>query len=476
MRTGLPFASGVPYSAIAASSPRAVTIGNGWTPTGVADCFLVFRSAVHMSERNIVCLAIVVAVAVLFYCLTPLAADQDSLYRGFSPLVEVNALVRRRFVRSINDDRLVNGAIRGLMLNLDPYSGYISPAQMEAFERRHTGERVGIGVELGMRNGDVVVIAPYEQGPAIESGVRPGDVVLAVDDNATQDLSVVDVEALLSGEAGTPVGVKMRRDDGAIYYGSMVRRRIKRSTVRGIQRRPDGTWDYWADRERRVGYIRISHFEKGTAVNFETALHRITQHGATSLIIDLRFNPGGVFPEAVAMVDMFIDSGTIVTTVNRRQAVDTYHASPEDTDTKTKLAVLINGGSASSSEIFAGALQDHGRAIVVGERSFGKGSVQDFIRLAGGDSGIKITVARYRLPSGRIIHRTRENHDSEQWGVIPDVPVAISRKVVDAIRDRWANMGESLPNGTEPNGSEALIMGDPQLGAALNELCAAIGS
>ncbi|MEE9293374.1 MAG: S41 family peptidase [Phycisphaerae bacterium] len=426
-----------------------------------------------MSQRNVVCLAIVVTIAILFYLLTPMVAEQDSVYRTFAPLVEVDAIVKRNFVFPLQGRRLVDGAIRGLMLDLDPYSGYIAPEQMRAFERRHTGEYIGIGVELGLRIGDVVVIAPLEQGPAIEAGVRPGDIVLAVEGRSVQDLSIPDVEGLLAGEPATIVELKLRRADGEVYVRAIKRTPIKRQTVKGIRRHPDGAWDFCLDAERHVGYIRISHFDEGTSDDFDAALRDVTRRGGTSLVIDLRFNPGGVFPEAVAMVDRFIDSGIIVTTVRRRQAIDTYHAARRNVDTDMQLAVLLNGGSASASEIFAGALQDHGRAIVIGERSFGKGSVQDFIRLAGGEAGIKLTVAHYQLPRGRIIHKTPQNVESDEWGVVPDVAVPVQQSVYDAIRRRWAHADRSAMPGVAADDTETTSLIDPQLKAAIEKLTAA---
>ncbi|HEY3243481.1 MAG TPA: S41 family peptidase [Phycisphaerae bacterium] len=409
-----------------------------------------------MSTRNLVWVAIVVAIATMLWRLPPMAAKQDSVYRTYSPLVEVDALIRQRFVEPIHDERLVDGAIRGMMLKLDPYSGYIAPEEMAAFERRTTGNFIGVGLEIGVQHGQLTVIAPVEGGPAIRAGVRAGDIVLAIDERSTEELSVFDADELMVGSPGSSVALKFRRPaTGEELTLPVVRGPVSLNVVKGFRRQPDGSWSYVIDPQERIAYVRVSSFCESTTSGFERALARaageaeqiLTQAreagepgmlptGAAlrGLIIDLRYNPGGLLVKAVEMADHFIASGVIVSTVTRRQAVDRYNAHPENTLVDLPLAILVNGASASASEIVAGALQDYGRAVVVGERTFGKGSVQHVIPLTEHHAAIRLTVAFYQLPKGRIIHKTPRNAHTDAWGIMPDVLVSLTPDEAAAVQ------------------------------------------
>lgn len=379
-----------------------------------------------MSKRGTVWFCMIVIIVVMFYGLTPMVAEQDSVYRTYAPLIEVDALIHRQFVWPIRRMGLVDGAIRGMLFELDRYSGYVSADEMPSFNRHHRGEYVGIGVAIGAVNGAVTVIAPFEDGPAMRSGVQAGDVILSVDGHSTKNLSVFDMEGMLVGAPGTSVSARFRRPDGETFDVTIVRSKVRRHPVKGFIHDSETGWDYWVRRQPPIAYIRITDFSERMVDDFDDALKTITEQNVEGLIIDLRFNPGGLLTQAVALLNRFIDSGTLVSTVTRWEAVQTYAATTQCTMAPLPVAVLVNGGSASSSEIVAGSLQDHGRAIIVGERTFGKGSVQDFIELQGGRAGVKLTVAYYQLPSGRIIHKTASNADTERWGVWPDVAVPLT--------------------------------------------------
>ena len=207
----------------------------------------------------------------------------------------------------------------------------------------------------------------------------------------------------------------------------------------------------------------------------DAALGALVAQGVTALVLALRFNAGGLLPEAVAMVDRFLDGGVILSTVTRRNAVRTYTATRKGTHRSMRLAVLVNAGSASSSEIVAGSLQDHGRAVIVGERTFGKGSVQNFFRLQGGLTGVKLTVAHYQLPSGRIIHKTPETAAGDGWGVMPNGVVPLDKGEYDAIRESRTEVDQSVANGagddpSSPDTARARpkLLVDRQLWAALD--------
>ena len=404
-------------------------------------------------------------ILLMFLQLPPMAAKQDSVVHTYSALVEVDALAKQQFVESIEDDRLVDGAIRGMMFQLDPYSGYIAADELPAFERRSRGEFSGVGVEVGMLGGQLTVIAPVEGSSAAQAGVLAGDTLLSIEGQKLVGRSVFDVEEMLVGPLGTRVHIEVRHPgERETKKLSLVRGPVHLTTVRGFRRDPSGAWEYMIDRGGRtsrprvgrrdqggsvregprIGYVRVSNFRENTMRDFDAALSELLDDGAVALILDLRFNPGGLMQQAVAMVDRFVDDGVILSTVTRRRAVDEYVAQREGTIDNLKLVVLINGNSASAAEIVAGSLQARGRAVVVGERSFGKGSVQHLIHLTGHKAAIKLTVAYYRLPDGRIIHRTDKNTHTELWGVTPDVKVTLSEDEIQAIQESRRRVDGSL--------------------------------
>ena len=430
-----------------------------------------------MAKRNLIWLAVITAIVVGLYRLAPLTAKQDAVYRTYAPLVEVDALVHQRYVEGVEDDALVDGAIRGMMLKLDPYSGYVSPDELPAFRRRAAGKYIGIGVSLGVLDGRLTVIAPIEQSPAVEAGIQAGDVILAINGRSTDGMGVVDADRLLAGNPGSTVELTLRRAAGGETETLRVTRGpVSMHSVKGYRRAEAGQWDYLIDPEAGIAYIRVSNFHENTSTEFDRALEDIRSLGIAGLILDLRSNPGGALAAAVTMVDRFVPSGVIVSTVTRHQAVDTYRARREGTLPPWSLAILINGGSASASEIVAGSLQDHGRAVIVGARSFGKGVVQNVISLTNHRAVVSLTVAHYRLPNGRIIHKTPGNLNTNEWGVSPDVVVEIDRDELQAIHRRRGQVDRSplAPASRPAGGSDAdevharpAILMDTQLAAAL---------
>jgi carboxyl-terminal processing protease len=381
-------------------------------------------------------IAIIGLIVLMFLRLPPMAATQDSLLHTYGPLIEVDALCRQQYVEAIRDDRLLEGAIRGMMLRLDPYSGYIAPDELSSFERRSRGDYSGVGIEVGFRDGRLTVIAPIEGSPAARAGVRPGDVIVSVNGVEVDGRSVFDVEEMLMGPPGTAVRLRMlRRSVPEPVTFKLKRGPVRIASVRGIARDGERGWDNWIDRSARVGYVRVSNFNGNTMDEFDAAMETLRAGRVAALVIDLRFNPGGLMTQAIAMVDRFVEEGVILSTITRRQAVEQYRARAGDTMRDVKLVVLINGGSASAAEIVSGSLQAHGRAVVVGERSFGKGSVQHVVHLTGREAAIKLTTAYYRLPDGRVIHRNAENQDSELWGVVPDVVVELNEEETHSVRE-----------------------------------------
>jgi len=422
-------------------------------------------------KHGITWVAVFGVIMLMFLRLPPMAATQDAVVHTYSALVEVDALAKQQYVEPILDDRLVDGAIRGMMLQLDPYSGYIAPEELPAFERRSRGDFSGVGLELGAWGGQIVVISPVEGSAAARAGVKAGDLIGSVDGTTLDGRSVFDVEGMLSGPAGTRVTLELRRADPvAAKMLTLTRGPVHLKTVRGFHReRQTGRWDFMIDKAAGTAYLRVSNFRENTMTDFDAALREVLDAGARSLILDLRFNPGGLMRSAVEMADRFLDSGVIVSTVTRLRAIEEYKAVPEGTVHNIRLVILVNGGSASSAEIVAGSLQARGRATIVGERSFGKGSVQHLIHLRGHAAAIKLTVAYYRLPNGRIIHRTAANAASDSWGIKPDVVVTLDDAERDAIRvSRQALDSFAAGDGTaESAGDSEELLQDRQLSAAL---------
>lgn len=423
-----------------------------------------------MLRHTLVWVAIFAVIALLFLRVPQTLVREDTVTHTFAPLVEVNAVVRQQFVEPIHDDRLVDGAIRGMMYKLDPYSRYIAPDELEAFQGRHAGNYTGVGVELGELDGKLTVVAPLEESPAARAGIMSGDVILSVDGRSTESLSIAEVEDLLVGPEGSRVTLSIRRPtQRRVETVEIQRGPVNLRTVRGFARDDAGHWRYLIDPDHGIGYIRVSAFHADTMREFEEALAELLAADLHGLVLDLRFNPGGLMDQAVAMVDRFVADGAIVSVVSRRQAVEQYFAHEERTITDLGLVLLINGGSGSSSEIVAGALQDHGRAMIVGERSFGKGSVQHLIPLSDQGGAIKLTVGYYRLPSGRIIHRSPKNRHTQSWGIRPDVEVVLSESEVLAVHESRMRMeaaGATLPGEPSAAAPHQIIM-DRQLETAL---------
>ncbi len=388
-----------------------------------------------MHRHRLTWVGILSIIVLMFLRLPPMVAKEDSVLNTYRALVEVDALAKQHYVERIADDRLVDGAIRGMMLQLDPYSGYIAPDELGQFRRRLAGEYIGVGIEVGMRDGRPTIIAAIEGGPAAKAGVLAGDRIITIDGSAVEELSVFDMERLLEGKPNTTLRLT------AVPIGSgepkdlrITRGPVSITTVRGFRRDEFNRWDYLIDPTSRIGYVRVSNFQKNTMRAFDAALKELVGQGMRGLIIDLRFNPGGIVDQAVAMVDRFVDYGIIVSTVTRRRAVEKHFANVHGTLSDIELAVLINGGTASAAEIVSGSLQDRGRALVLGERSFGKGSVQNIMNLTTHDAAVRVTVAYYRLPGGGLIHRTPRNRHTDSWGVKPDVEVLLTDDEVNAIQ------------------------------------------
>jgi carboxyl-terminal processing protease len=319
-------------------------------------------------------------------------------------LAEVLERVKRDYVDDVDDARLIEAAIRGMVADLDPHSAYLDPDEYEEIRVSTTGNYSGVGLEVSVEEDRVVVVTPIEGSPADQAGILQGDVVISVDGMPVDARDLNDTVARLRGVPGSSVqlGVLRAPDEAPLSY-ELVRARVQVSSVRHELL------------EGRIGYVRISHFSETTAPDLREAvgaLRRAAGGELSGLVVDLRNNPGGVLEAAGEVADAFLDGGVIVSADGRvSDARFRLEAQPGDVMDGAPVTLLVNGGSASASEIVAGALQDHGRARVVGEPTFGKGSVQTVMPLSRGRA-IKLTTSRYYTPSGRSIHKR---------GITPDV-------------------------------------------------------
>ncbi len=321
-------------------------------------------------------------------------------------LAEVLERVRRDYVDVVDDRELIENAIRGMVADLDPHSQFLSPSEYEEIRISTTGNYSGVGLDVSLDGGAVTVIPPIDDTPAQRAGILPGDRVITIDDMPVDGTNLTDTIARMRGEPGTEVGLDVIRDSEADpLHFDLIRSRVRVQSVRG---------EYLGD---RYGYIKLTHFSETTNRDLHRAitdLKRIADGRLRGLILDLRNNPGGVLDAAVDVADAFMEQGVIVSgAVRMRDARFERHARPGDVLEGAEVIVLVNRGSASASEIVAGALKDNHRARIVGDRTYGKGSVQTVMPLSDGRA-IKLTTSRYYTPSGDSIHDT---------GITPDFSV-----------------------------------------------------
>ena len=329
---------------------------------------------------------------------------------------EVFAKIKSDYVEPVEDKKLLESAIQGMLTGLDPHSAYLVPEDYEDLQAGTSGEFGGLGIEVGMEDGFVKVIAPIDDTPAQRAGVEAGDLIIRLDDTPVKGMSLADAVNLMRGEPGTSIVLTIVREGN----DSPLRITITRDVIQVTSVRSRTL-------EPGYGYVRISQFQNRTGENLRDAVDTLrddTEEELRGLVLDLRNNPGGVLSAAVSVSDAFLSEGTIVYTEGRMdEAKLKFSAKGSDILDGIPLVVLVNGGSASASEIVAGALQDHRRAVIMGEKTFGKGSVQTILPLDNG-SALKLTTARYYTPSGVSI---------QARGIVPDIAldrVQVSR--VDA--------------------------------------------
>lgn len=372
---------------------------------------------------------------------TPVEPDLpiDDL-RAFS---EIFGRIKSSYVEPVEDKELIENAIRGMLSGLDPHSSYLDLDGFKELREGTSGEFGGLGIEVSMEDGFVKVVSPIDDTPAAEAGVQAGDLIIRLDDKPVKGMSLNDAVEIMRGEPGSKIELTIIREgEDKPLSLELTRAVIKVKSVK------------FETLEPGYGYLRISTFQSPTGQSVRDAISELKKDNddkLKGLVLDLRNNPGGVLDAAVEVSDAFIDKGLIVYTEGRIEDADQkFHAKPGDMLNGAPIIVLVNSGSASASEIVAGALQDHQRAIIVGNKTFGKGSVQTVMPLTN-DTAVKMTTARYYTPNGRSIQAD---------GIEPDI--AIEGIQVSALEDseftplREADLGRHLENGQKPETDEQI--------------------
>ncbi len=376
---------------------------------------------------------------------------------------EVLDRIKAAYVEPVSDKVLLENAIKGMLSNLDPHSAYLDPEAFRELQESTSGEFGGLGIEVGMEDGFVKVVSPIDDTPASKAGIQPGDLIIKIDGQPTKGLSMVEAVDKMRGEAGSKILLTLVREGGKPFDVELTRAVIKVRSVKS-QLLEDG-----------YGYIRITQFQVNSGEEVGKALVKLRKDNGKKLrglVLDLRNNPGGVLQAAVEVSDHFLKGGLIVYTEGRIANSELrFSADPVDASEGVPLVVLINGGSASASEIVAGALQDHKRGVLMGTDSFGKGSVQTVLPL-NNDRALKLTTALYFTPNGRSI---------QAQGIVPDIEVARAKltREQDDENIKEADLQGHLGNGNggadKPSQSKASQPerpqdGDYQLSQALNLL------
>lgn len=382
------------------------------------------------------------------------------------------------YVTDVDRRKLVEAAIRGMVSHLDQYSTYIPPEDLKKFERHLEQEFVGIGIGVNANGGALEIVSPLPDSPAFKAGLRTGDIVTAIDGTAVAGLTAADVTRLLSGPPGRPVVLSVIKPSSGDQPTeptdiTVIRNTVHVPTVVGLRKSPDQLWQFMLDDVRKVGYVRITHFSRKTAGELRTAVEALLEAGAKALVMDLRSNPGGLIDSSIEIADMLLDSGRIVSVKGRAVPERVWKARRGDTIPAIPLAVVVNRLSASASEVLSACLQDNNRAVIVGERTWGKGSVQKVIDLEGGRSALKLTTASYFRPSGINIHRLPTSTIADDWGVKPSSGCEVA--LTDEQWSAWTAYREAADNqnAAEP-GSPLPEFADLQLNTAVEKLVAAL--
>jgi len=394
-------------------------------------------------------------------------------------LEEIRKKLRESYVGPIDDKQLADAAIKGLLQGLkDPYSDYLPADELNALDAQFKGTFFGIGAQLKMIGERIGVATPLENSPALKAGLRPGDIIDAIDGQSTRGEDLGKAVKRILGENGTVVKLKIVREDGAVEDIAVTRGPIRVATVNGFQRHADGSWRHLLDGEHKIGYVRITQFGVATAKEVRAAIEPMLKNDLKGLILDLRSCPGGLLNQSLETCKLFVKDGLLLTIKGPGKQESSHRADGKDTLGDFPMIVLINEQTASAAELCAGVLRDHGRAVPLGTRTFGKGSVQQLVKLEDGGA-LRVTTSYYYLPSGRMIDKRAGD---KGWGIDPDdgfyVPLtkvqsdALQKNQMDRFTLGSSKAGESkVPARLTPKMIEEQYA-DPQLAAAMRSLVA----
>lgn len=375
--------------------------------------------------------------------LAGMVSARQNDYENLEDFASILAMVRRHYVDDVTTQRLVDGAIRGMLNSLDPHSAYLPPDAYKELQVDTRGSFGGLGIEITLRDGILTVVSPIEDTPAFRAGVVAGDQIIKIEDEFTKDMTLMQAVKMMRGPKGSAIQLTIRREGEQEWIElELVREVIRIKSVK------------FRSLEPGYGYLRLTQFQERTAGEAAKAIEALAAEssaGLQGLVLDLRNNPGGLLSQAVSVSDLFLDAGMVVYTEGRLDnEAQKFFAHKNNSHTDFPMIVLVNGGSASASEIVAGALQDHRRAIVLGTQTFGKGSVQTILPIQGeaasadSKSAIRLTTARYYTPNGRSIQAT---------GITPDIimePKVAAGEDEDSpptVRER--NLPRHLENGRD---------------------------
>ena len=418
-----------------------------------------------MRKTSLVLLGAMAGAAVTFVAVQPSSrflfptsarAAQADTYRQLNLFGDIFERVRTHYVEKPDEGKLVESAINGMLNGLDPHSSYMDNKSFKDMQIQTKGEFGGLGIEVTMEDGLVKVVAPIDDTPAAKAGIRAGDVITHLDDESVQGLTLNQAVEKMRGLIDTKIRLKiMRKGNDQPIEVAIMRANIR---VRSVRSKIDDD----------VGYVRITQFNEQTFDGLKKAISEIsgqvTNDKLRGYVIDLRNNPGGLLDQAISVSDAFLERGEIVSTRGRDpEETQRFNARPGDLTKGKPVIVLVNGGSASASEIVAGALQDHRRATLVGTRSFGKGSVQTIIPLGSNNGALRLTTARYFTPSGRSIQAKGISPDIE---VLQDVPEEMKARQVET-KGESSLRGHLKAEGDEQAGSQSYVPPDEKDDKAL---------
>jgi carboxyl-terminal processing protease len=376
-----------------------------------------------MPRRNYLALAMIGSMGLFCWQATYGGKPKDEMLELYGLFVDAVEKVEVNYVRPVSRRELLESALEGMLQQLDPHSTYINTSDTGPFRRQIEGQFGGIGIQVDVdrETGRLRVVAPMVGTPAYEGGILAGDQIVEIDGQSAEGMSPDRAVEVLTGRPGTPVKLNVLHEGiDEPESITLTRAIINVPSILGDHRQPDDEWVFFIDEKSKIAYVRISSFIRNTAEDLKKVLDRLKEQGMRGLVLDLRDDPGGLLSAAIEVVDLFLDKGEIVSTKGRNTPPKTYSAIKDSPFGDLPLVVMVNQNSASASEIVSAALQDHHRATIVGQRSYGKGSVQNIFELDDGKSVLKLTVASYYRPSGENIHRFKTARPTDKWGVSPD--------------------------------------------------------